>query len=93
MTTGDTSEGNGRYTEVIDLFDKENVCQMVQKSDYPFEVMKATGQAVKLDDNHTDFIICGGMAPRTGKDFQVLWICQAGANMFYLTTFNLEFSC
>ena len=47
-------------------------------------VMKATGQAVKLNDNHTDFIICGGMAPRTGKDFQVLWIYQAMANKFYL---------
>ena len=72
MTTGDTSEGNGRYTEVIDLFDKENVCQMVQKSDYPFEVMKATGQAVKVNNNHTDFVICGGIEPSKGKVYQFI---------------------
>ena len=40
--------------------------------DYPFEVMKATGQAVKVNNNRTDFVVCGGIEPSKGKVYQFI---------------------
>ena len=61
VTTGQVLDKNAtsRISEVLDLSDPKNKCQMLQE--YPVEVMKATG---KLIDGELP-LICGGIGMKT----------------------------
>ena len=61
VTGHTTSLSQGKHSEVIDLYDEDNNCQMADEANYPFEVMQATGALLKFNDQQEEIIICGGI--------------------------------
>ena len=62
VVTGYTTNlSQGKHSEVIDLYDRDNDCQMTHRADYPFEVMQATGALLKFNEQQEEIIICGGI--------------------------------
>ena len=69
VVTGYTTNlSQGKYSEVIDLYNEDNDCQMTHRADYPFEVMQATGALLKSNDQQEEIIICGGIDLTTITD-------------------------
>ena len=69
VVTGYTTNlSQGKHSEVIDLYDEDNNCQMTVQADYPLEVMQATGALLKFNDQQEEIIICGGIDLTTTTD-------------------------
>ena len=87
VVTGYTTNlSQGKHSEVIDLYNEDNNCQMTLQADYPFEVMKATGTLLKSNDQQEEIIICGGfdLTTTTNKEREIMKKESGKKNLYVL---------
>ena len=79
----------GKHSEVVDLYNEDNNCQMTHQADYPFEVMQATGALLKSNDQQEEIIICGGidLATITDKEREIMKK-ESGTGKFFSEALN-----
>ena len=84
VTGHTTSLSQGKHSEVIDLYNEDNKCQMTHQADYPFEVMQATGALLKFNDQQEEIIICGGIDLITTVEEREIMTKELGKKTLYV---------
>ena len=95
MTGYTTNLSQGKHSEVIDLYDEDNNCQMTLQADYPYEVMKATGTLLKSNDQQEEIIICGGfdLTTTTNKEREKMKkVKEPGKKTYYVLFQNCSYA-